>query len=306
MGARAFAPGSAACLPYLRKCLLAVFTALMLFAFLAAFAGASASAITIRGGVSCKYHPVTGVWLQSSTGGSKFASWSKASPGGYGVAFSASIAPRSLPTKIQLHVGCGRGSKAGSWWSDNWTADRSVSGSATLDATCNEGTTRSVAGRNTRCAWQSVASVIVNAAKSMKGYHYCWAGGTTTGPTHGAGNSNGATACGSTSTIGFDCTGLTLFAVFHATDIKLLHTPSQAVSAQSYGKRITIRSQLRPGDLVFLGGTWTNVKHSAIYAGNGWVWDANTAYPGYSDGVQYRSLASLEHGLPFIGAVRFS
>ena len=262
---------------------------------------ASASTtITIRGGVSCSYHPVTGVWVQSSQGGSKFASWSKASPGGYGAAYSAAITVASLPTAIQLHVGCGAGSSAGSWWSDNWTPwSGAVNGNTYLDALCREGTSQPPSGANTRCAFQSVQSVIVQAAAAWKGYHYCWDGGTQTGPSHGAGNYRGeAPDCTASSTIGFDCTGLSLYAVFHATDITLPH----GEGIWNYGTRITSVSKLAVGDVVLFGGSPTNYEHVGIYAGNGMVWDANTKVGPYEDGVLLRSM-SWEFA--FVGAVRF-
>jgi cell wall-associated NlpC family hydrolase len=261
---------------------------------------ASASTtITIRGGVSCSYHPVTGVWVQSSTGGSTFASWSKASPGGLSAAYSASIAVTSLPASIELHVGCGAGASQGSWWSDNWTPNTSVGGSAYLDATCNEGTSQPKPDANTRCAYQSVGNVIVAAAAAMKGYHYCWDGGTTSGPSHGAGDYHGlAPDCTKSTTIGFDCTGLSLFAVFHATDITLPH----GEGIWNYGTRINSPSKLAVGDVVLFGGSPTNYDHVGIYAGNGMVWDANTTVGPYGDGVLLRS---MRYEYAFVGAVRF-
>lgn len=272
----------------------------------ASVAGAS-STITLRGGVSCGYHAVTGVWIQSSRGGSGFAGWEKASPGGWSAAFSKSVAVTSLPTTIQLHVGCGGTSS--SWWSDNWTTGSSTSGSRTLNAVCNEGTTRPPAGANTRCAWQPTGSVILNAAKGQNGRTYCWAGGTKTGPSHGSGNYAGeAPKCGASTTIGFDCTGLTLYSVFHATRIALPHDGTQAAYAVSHGAtRITSTSALKPGDIVYFGGTWNSFQHAGVYAGTDssgrqQVWDANTAYGPYGDGVHLRLMA---YEYPFVGAARF-
>jgi cell wall-associated NlpC family hydrolase len=270
----------------------------------AASTASASSSITIRGGVSCSHYPVEGVWIQSSNGGSTFASWSKASPAGLSAAFSASITVSGLPTDIQLHVGC-NGSTS-SWWSDNWTPSTSVNGSVILDATCNEGTSQPPAGANSRCAYQSVGATIVNAAKSMSGDHYCYDGGTPTGPSHGSGNYAGlAPDCSNSSTVGFDCTGLTLFSVFHATDITLPHNGTQATVGG--GTLIKSISSLQPGDIIFFGGTLQNFLHAGIYAGNGYMWDSNTPYWIYGDGVQER-LVSAETSDPtyhFDGAIRF-
>jgi len=266
---------------------------------------ASASVtITVRGGVSCSHYPVEGVWIQSSNGGSEFASWSKASSAGLSAAFSASITVSSLPTSVQLHVGC-NGSTA-SWWSDNWTPSTSVGGSAILDATCNEGTSKPPSGANSRCAYESVGAAIVAAARSMSGNHYCYDGGTTTGPSHGSGNYAGlAPDCAKSSTIGFDCTGLTLFSVFHATGITLPHDGKQETVGG--GTLIKSISSLQPGDVIFFGGTLQNFLHAGIYAGNGYMWDSNTPYWKYGDGVEERlvSAETADATYHFDGAIRF-
>jgi cell wall-associated NlpC family hydrolase len=149
----------------------------------------------------------------------------------------------------------------------------------------------------------SVGSKIVAAAASMKGKHYCWDGGSPSGPTHGDGNADGATDCGSASTTGFDCTGLALYAVYQATHIVLPH--GQGIENVKGGTRITSESQLQPGDVILFGGTWTNYDHVGIYAGNGKMWDANISYSPYPDGVQERTLSWETAALKFVGAVRF-
>jgi len=152
----------------------------------------------------------------------------------------------------------------------------------------------------------SVGSKIVAAAASMQGKHYCFGGGSISGPTHGVGNKDGATKCGPTTTTGFDCTGLTLYAVYQVTHIVLPH--GQGIENVKGGTRITSESQLQPGDVILFGGSWTSYAHVGIYAGNGKMWDANLGGAPYPDGVQERTLAwetSGPHGLNFIGAVRF-
>jgi cell wall-associated NlpC family hydrolase len=149
----------------------------------------------------------------------------------------------------------------------------------------------------------NVGSAIVKAAASMLGDHYCYDGGTISGPSHGDGNLDGATACGPQTVTGFDCTGLALYAVFQATHITLPH--GQGIENVKGGTRITSESQLQPGDIILFGGSWTSYEHVGIYAGSGKMWDANIGDPYYPDGVQQRTLAWATHGLNFIGAVRF-
>lgn len=102
----------------------------------------AAAAITISGTVRCPAGAkVVGVWVQSSGGGSRFATrWGfpgYATVNGY----SASVNPGT----VELHVGCG-GSEA-SWGSDQWTPRTAASASRNLNATCSgpAGTFRRVA-----------------------------------------------------------------------------------------------------------------------------------------------------------------
>lgn len=131
----------------------------------------ASTAITVQGAVSCTHQQLIGVWVQSSGGGSEFASWSKGSNGGLDGVFKATITT-SLPTTLSLHVGCGGSSS--SWWSDNWTPGKSVGGSAVLEALCNEGTTKPAPGANTRCAFTPTGgeSNAVAWAKSYLGKNY--------------------------------------------------------------------------------------------------------------------------------------
>ena len=62
----------------------------------------------------------------------------------------------------------------------------------------------------------SVGERILAQAEKWVGTPYCFAGGEPNGPTHAKGNTEGATQCGGT-TKGFDCTGLTIYAVYQVT-----------------------------------------------------------------------------------------
>lgn len=106
------------------------------------------TSITVKGTVNCASHPLYGIWVQSSGGGSGFASWSWTTSNHYAGTYTRTLST-TLPTTLQLHVGCG-GSRS-SWWSDNWTLSVSDLASVTLNATCNEGTIKPAAGSNSRC-----------------------------------------------------------------------------------------------------------------------------------------------------------
>lgn len=146
---------------------------------------------------------------------------------------------------------------------------------------------------------------ILSAASSEAGLHYCFDGGDQNGPTHGSGNTNGATQCGA-GIKGFDCTGLTLYAVYQAIGVVLPHG-----QGQQYGGFVGTlinkpsNSQLQVGDLLLFGGTTSNYVHTGVYAGNGYMWDANIAGKPYSDGVQKRLVTWEEAAYSLVGAVRF-
>jgi cell wall-associated NlpC family hydrolase len=132
---------------------------------------------------------------------------------------------------------------------------------------------------------------IVAAAASQAGRPYCWDGGNTSGPTHGG----GGPGCEG-STVGFDCTGLTLYAVYQATGKVLTHDGHQATEG---GQIIHNESELQPGDLVFFGGTLSSFEHAGVYAGGGKIWDALN----YGIPVQEHTLTQV--GLPFVGGARY-
>jgi cell wall-associated NlpC family hydrolase len=260
----------------------------------------AASQIVIRGGVSCMSHAVSGVWVTSTGGtsanhGAGFATWAKASPAGYRAGYHITLTVPSVPINVQLHVGCGLIPHTTQWLSTSLTPWKSVgSGTSYLDTKCNEGS-----ASQPRCpTFQAAALEIVSAAAAMHGYHYCWASGTKTGPNHEATNAKEAPDCTSSKTIGFDCIGLVIYSVFHATDIPItgLH---EVKTALEYGTPVSL-ADLSVGDLMILG---PDDAHIAIYAGNNMVWDANTALKGpvSSDGVFERPL-SEEY--PEIDAIR--
>ncbi len=132
----------------------------------------------------------------------------------------------------------------------------------------------------------SPQTIINDATQWINQVPYCWDGGLpASGPSHGASEkkqiANGATDCLSDSTAGFDCTGLTEYAVYQASGgaINLAHSSDQLTSAlKARGQLITTESSLQPGDLAFFGGTQSAITHVGIYVGGGNIVDANTAY----------------------------
>ncbi len=104
------------------------------------------------------------------------------------------------------------------------------------------------------------ASTAIRWAMKQAGVPYSWGGGDESGPTRGF--AQGA------NTVGFDCSGLTLFAYAKA-GIRLEHwTGSQYYQ----GKRISSRKDLLPGDLMYFAydtGDPSTIHHMSMYLGDG-------------------------------------
>lgn len=101
----------------------------------------------VRGTVVCRGgHAVTGVWINSSAGGSKFASFNRFAGKPHAAYYKASVVTAAATTSIRLEVGCG--GTTSSWWSKNLTAYATVSGTRTLSTRCSE-----AAGTAQRCTW---------------------------------------------------------------------------------------------------------------------------------------------------------
>jgi len=118
---------------------------------------------------------------------------------------------------------------------------------------------------------------------------YSWGGGDATGPTGGF--AQGA------DTVGFDCSGLTLFAWAHAGVALGHYTGSQWTAG-----RHVAQSDLQPGDLVFFATDTADpatIHHVGLYIGGGDMISA----PHTGDVVRVASVAGFGG---YIGAVRLT
>jgi cell wall-associated NlpC family hydrolase len=116
------------------------------------------------------------------------------------------------------------------------------------------------------------ATRAVNAAMSRRGDAYVW-GGTRPG--------------------GFDCSGLTLWSYAQA-GVSLPRTSR----AQFGVGRSVPKDQLRPGDLLFYGGSASSIHHVAMYVGDGNIVHASTF------GVPVKSGPITNGGRDYFGAKR--
>jgi peptidoglycan DL-endopeptidase RipA len=107
----------------------------------------------------------------------------------------------------------------------------------------------------------SVRSVI-NRALSQLGMPYAWGGGNAYGPTRGIRDGGIADLYGDYDKIGFDCSGLMIYA-FAAAGYRLPHYSGYQAQA---GRRVPL-SQKAPGDMLFWA-TGGRIHHVALYIGN--------------------------------------
>lgn len=102
------------------------------------------------------------------------------------------------------------------------------------------------------------AARIVYYARQEIGTDYSWGGGGPDGPTQGI--EHGA------SIVGYDCSGLTQYAVYQATNGRVT-LPRTSQQQRTAGRAVS-RDAMQPGDLIVINhdGVW---GHVGIYAGNG-------------------------------------
>jgi cell wall-associated NlpC family hydrolase len=125
-------------------------------------------------------------------------------------------------------------------------------------------------------------------AKTQRGVPYSWGGGTTTGKSRGICCSPGGHD--GRDTVGFDCSGLTLYAVYQATGGRIT-LPRTAAEQVKRGQPVN-RSAMRPGDLIgFDHRDGHGVTHIGIYIGHDQMINA----PRTGDVVKTSPLAPREN-----------
>jgi cell wall-associated NlpC family hydrolase len=112
----------------------------------------------------------------------------------------------------------------------------------------------------------SFGQMVVAAASGELGLPYSWGGGNASGPTVGI--ASGA------NTIGFDCSGLVLFAVSQASSGQIVLPHSSELQA-AMGTPVA-PADIQPGDVIAfaLGANQNDFDHIGIYIGNNELIDA--------------------------------
>ena len=108
---------------------------------------------------------------------------------------------------------------------------------------------------------------VIARAESQIGVPYAWGGGDANGPTKGIRDGGVADSHGDYNKVGFDCSGLTLYA-FAGVGISLPHFTGYQYNQ---GTRVSPQEMER-GDLIFYGPSGNH--HVAIYLGDGMMIEA--------------------------------
>lgn len=139
------------------------------------------------------------------------------------------------------------------------------------------------------------AQIAVNAALSQLGVPYSFAGGDLNGPTLGVcePGTDGANDC---HIVGFDCSGLMLYAWGKA-GVSVPHFTGAMWTDPSF-THITDKAQLQPGDMLMFEGPPPG--HTSMYIGNGNLVEA----PHSGAFVRIESLSAPWNAQNFIGALR--
>ncbi len=106
---------------------------------------------------------------------------------------------------------------------------------------------------------RQASEYVIKRAASQMGVPYSWGGGNAAGPSNGIESGAG--------TVGFDCSGLILYA-FAGVGIKL---PHYSGSQYNMGRKIP-SSQMRRGDVIFYGPDGS--QHVTLYLGNNQMLEA--------------------------------
>ena len=108
---------------------------------------------------------------------------------------------------------------------------------------------------------------VIDRAYSQLGVTYAWGGGNYYGPTLGIRDGGVADSYGDYAKVGFDCSGLMMYA-FYAVGIELQHYSGYQYTS---GKQVPV-SEAKRGDMLFWGAGGSN--HVALYLGDGQMIEA--------------------------------
>ncbi|MBK1782901.1 C40 family peptidase [Prauserella sp. ASG 168] len=136
---------------------------------------------------------------------------------------------------------------------------------ASSNSSGSSGSSAPVASPPSAPAGASVEAAVAR-AMSQLGVQYAWGGGNTAGPTYGIRDGGVADSYGDYNKIGFDCSGLMIYAFAGVTSL-----PHYSGYQYEAGYQVPL-SQMRRGDMLFWGTS--GIHHVAMYLGGGQMIEA--------------------------------
>lgn len=113
---------------------------------------------------------------------------------------------------------------------------------------------------------KATVEAVVDRAMSQLGVPYAWGGGTASGPSYGIRDGGVADSHGDYRKVGFDCSGLMIYAFAGVRDL-----PHYSGYQYEAGRQVPL-SQMRRGDMLFWGPD--GIHHVALYLGDGQMIEA--------------------------------
>ncbi|MCT2587055.1 NlpC/P60 family protein [Actinophytocola gossypii] len=144
----------------------------------------------------------------------------------------------------------------------DWLDAKQREDAANAAAATSSSTSSSSSSAPTPAPANGTVRAVINRALSQVGVPYAWGGGNAYGPTRGIRDGGVADSYGDYRKVGFDCSGLMIYA-FAAAGFNLPHYSGYQYHA---GPRHPL-SQKRPGDMLFWA-TGGRIHHVALYIGN--------------------------------------
>jgi len=152
---------------------------------------------------------------------------------------------------------------------DQWVAQRRASQAASDKAAAETARSQvlAVGSLLSTVPTSANAQAVIKRAVSQLGVPYAWDGGNSAGATQGIRDGGTADSYGDFAKVGFDCSGLMMYA-FAAAGVPL---PHYAGYQYLVGKQVPL-SELQPGDMVFYSPS--GIHHVALYIGGGMMIEA--------------------------------
>jgi cell wall-associated NlpC family hydrolase len=171
-------------------------------------------------------------------------------------------------SSAQSHVG---GLKAQQRQYASWLAATRAAEAAARAAAARASRSHSTSPHRVSLADGGSVATVIHRALSAVGIIYAWGGGNAYGPTQGIHDGGVADAFGDFEKIGFDCSGLMVYA-FAGAGVSLPHISGYQYEA---GRHVPL-SQIRPGDMLFYSsnGRASGIHHVTLYIGGGQMVEA--------------------------------